>query len=171
MHELEKYIRDVPDFPIPGIVFKDITPLLKDPHGFQRSIEILMEQVSGLKPDVFLAIESRGFVFGGALAYTLKKGLVVARKPGKLPYKSDKVSYKLEYGVNTLELHVDAIERGQRVVVIDDLLATGGTAAACGDLIQRQGGIVAGYSFVVELGFLEGRKKLLPHRVESILVY
>lgn len=171
MHELEKYIRDVPDFPKPGIIFKDITPLLKDPQGYQRTIEILMAQVSVFKPDVFLAIESRGFMFGGALAYNFKKGLIVARKPGKLPYKSDRVSYQLEYGSNTLELHVDAIERGQRVVVIDDLLATGGTALACVELIQKQGGIVAGCSFVVELAFLEGRKKLAPHPLSSILVY
>jgi adenine phosphoribosyltransferase len=171
MHELEKYIRDIPDFPKPGIIFKDITPLLKDPQGFHRSIEILKEQVRVFKPDVFLAIESRGFVFGGALAFTLKKGLAVARKIGKLPYQSDRISYQLEYGSNTLELHVDAIEKGQRVVVIDDLLATGGTAAACGELIQKQDGVVAGFSFVVELGFLEGRKKLAPYPISSILVY
>jgi adenine phosphoribosyltransferase len=171
MHELEKYIRDIPDFPKPGILFKDITPLLKDPYGFKRTIEILNEQVKAFKPDVFLAIESRGFVFGGALAFSLNKGLVVARKLGKLPYRSDRISYQLEYGSTTLELHVDAITPGQRVVVIDDLLATGGTAAACGELIQKQGGVVAGYSFVVELAFLEGRKKLTPHPISSILVY
>lgn len=171
MHELEKYIRDIPDFPKPGIIFKDITPLLKDPHGFQRAIEILKEQVEVFRPDVFLAIESRGFVFGGALAFALNKGLIVARKIGKLPYRSDRISYQLEYGSNTLELHVDAIAPGQRVVVVDDLLATGGTAAACGELIQKQGGVVAGFSFVVELAFLQGRKKLVPHPISSILVY
>ena len=110
-------------------------------------------------------------MFGGALAFALNKGLIVARKIGKLPYRSDRISYQLEYGSNTLELHVDAIAPGQRVVVIDDLLATGGTAAACGELIQKQGGVVAGFSFVVELAFLQGRKKLVPHPISSILVY
>jgi adenine phosphoribosyltransferase len=171
MHELDKFIRDVPDFPKPGIVFKDITPLLKDPGAFRRSLEILEEQARERNPDLLLGIESRGFIFGGALAMRMDKGLIIARKPGKLPYESDSVSYDLEYGSNTLQLHVDAIEQGQRVLIIDDLLATGGTAAACAKLIRNQGGQVAGHAFVVELAFLEGKKKLQPDPVSSILVY
>jgi len=171
MHELEKHIRDIPDFPKPGIVFKDITPLLKDPAGFKRATEILEEQIRPLKPDLLLGIESRGFLFGGALAYKMGKGLIIARKPGKLPYDTDSVSYDLEYGSATLELHKDSIAAGQRVLIIDDLLATGGTAAACAELVRNQQGEVAGHAFVVELAFLKGREKLEPDPVSSILVY
>ncbi len=171
MHELDSFIRDIPDFPKPGIVFKDITPLLRDPKAFIRTIEILEEQVQKLQPDLLLGIESRGFIFGGALALKMNKGLIVARKPGKLPYKSDSVSYDLEYGSNTLEMHLDAIEQGQRILIIDDLLATGGTAAACAKLVRNQGGQVAGHAFVVELAFLAGKEKLEPDPVSSILVY
>ena len=171
MHELEKHIRDIPDFPKPGIVFKDITPLLKDPGAFKRTIEILEEQINPLNPDLLLGIESRGFLFGGALAYKMGKGLIIARKPGKLPYDTDSVSYDLEYGSATLELHKDAVAAGQRVLIIDDLLATGGTAAACAKLVRNQQGEVAGHAFVVELAFLEGRKQLEPDPVSSILVY
>jgi len=171
MHELDAYIRDVPDFPKPGIVFKDITPLLKDPGAFRRSVDLLEERARAHAPDLLLGIESRGFIFGGALALRMDLGLIVARKPGKLPYESDRVSYDLEYGSNSLELHVDAIAAGQRVLVVDDLLATGGTAGACARLIRKQGGVVAGHAFVVELGFLQGRATLEPDPVESILVY
>lgn len=171
MHELEKHIRDIPDFPKPGIVFKDITPLLKDPGAFRHTIEILEEQIRPLKPDLLLGIESRGFIFGGALAHKMEIGLIVARKPGKLPYDTDSVSYDLEYGSATLELHRDAVARGQRVLIIDDLLATGGTAAACAQLVRNQQGVVAGYAFLVELAFLDGREKLEPDPVSSILVY
>ena len=171
MQELEKFIRDIPDFPKPGIVFKDITPLLKDSEAFRYTIESLEQKVEPLKPDKLLGIESRGFIFGGALALKMNKGLLVARKPGKLPYKSDQVSYQLEYGSNTLELHVDAVEKGQRILIIDDLLATGGTAAASAELVRKQEGIVAGHAFVVELAFLEGRKKLEPDPIVSILKY
>jgi adenine phosphoribosyltransferase len=171
MHELEKHIRDIPDFPKPGIVFKDITPLLKDPGAFRRTLEILEERIRPLDPDLLLGIESRGFIFGGALAYKLDTGLIIARKPGKLPYDTDSVSYDLEYGSATLELHRDAVSKGQRVVIIDDLLATGGTAAACARLVRNQQGEVAGHTFVVELAFLNGRKQLEPDPVSSILVY
>jgi adenine phosphoribosyltransferase len=171
MHELEQHIRDIPDFPKPGIVFKDITPLLKNPSGFKRSVEILQKKVQALKPEVILGIESRGFIFGGALAMTMNLGMLAARKPGKLPYRVDRVSYDLEYGSNTLELHADSVEQGQRVLIVDDLLATGGTAAACAQLVRKQGGQVAGHAFVVELAFLNGREKLKPDVVESILVY
>jgi adenine phosphoribosyltransferase len=171
MHELDKFIRDIPDFPKPGIVFKDITPLLKDPGAFRRTLEILEEQIRPLKPDLLLGIESRGFLFGGALAYKMDTGLIIARKPGKLPYDTESVSYDLEYGSATLELHKDAVGKGQRVLIIDDLLATGGTAAACAQLVRSQQGQVVGHAFVVELAFLEGRKKLEPDPVSSILVY
>lgn len=171
MHELEKHIRDIPDFPKEGIVFKDITPLLKDPEGFRKTIEILEEQIRPQNPDLLLGIESRGFLFGGALAHKMGLGLIIARKPGKLPYDTDSVSYDLEYGSATLELHKDAVSPGQRVLIIDDLLATGGTAAACAKLVRNQQGQVAGHAFVVELKFLEGRKQLEPDPVSSILVY
>jgi adenine phosphoribosyltransferase len=171
MHELEKFIRDIPDFPKPGIVFKDITPLLKDPGAFRRAVEILEEQVRPLNPDLLLGIESRGFLFGGALALKMDRGLIIARKPGKLPYDTDSVSYDLEYGSATLELHKDAVSKGQRVLIIDDLLATGGTAAACAKLVRDQQGVVAGHAFVVELKFLKGRGKIEPDPVSSILVY
>ena len=171
MHELEKHIRDIPDFPKPGIVFKDITPLLKDPQAFRKTIEVLEEQIRPLKPDLLLGIESRGFLFGGALAVKMGLGLIIARKPSKLPYDTDSVSYDLEYGSATLELHKDAVSPGQRVLIVDDLLATGGTAAACARLVRNQKGVVAGHAFVVELAFLEGRTKLEPDPVSSILVY
>ena len=171
MHELEKHIRDISDFPKPGIVFKDITPLLRDPGAFRRTVEILEEQIRPLNPDLLLGIESRGFLFGGPLALKMNKGLIITRKPGKLPYDTDSVSYDLEYGSATLELHKDAVSPGQRVLIIDDLLATGGTAAACAKLVRNQQGEVAGHAFVVELAFLDGRKKLEPDPVSSILVF
>jgi adenine phosphoribosyltransferase len=171
MHELERYIRNIPDFPQPGINFKDISPLLQNPMGFVRSIDLLAQAIVPLKPDVLLGIESRGFLFGAALSYKLSLGLLIARKPGKLPYETDSVSYDLEYGSNTLELHVDAVEKGQRVVIIDDLLATGGTAAACAKLVIKQKGILAGCAFLVELAFLEGRKLLAPAEIVSLLSY
>jgi adenine phosphoribosyltransferase len=171
MHELEAYIRDVPDFPKKGILFKDITPLLKSAQAFRSAVDLLEKKCAEFKPDVILGIESRGFVFGGALAMKMNKGLIVARKPGKLPYKTDKVSYDLEYGSNTLELHIDAVAPKQRVLIVDDLLATGGTASACAQLVERQKGVVAGFAFVIELAFLEGRKKLTPHPMVSLLTY
>jgi adenine phosphoribosyltransferase len=171
MQSLEGYIRDVPDFPKPGIVFKDITPLLKSADGFAQAVEQMEALVAGFRPDILLGIESRGFLFGAALAIRMHLGLLVARKPGKLPYQADRVSYDLEYGSNSLELHVDSIESGQRVVVVDDLLATGGTAAACAQLIERQGGQVAGHAFCVELSFLKGRDKLRPAPVGALISY
>jgi adenine phosphoribosyltransferase len=171
MHELERHIRDIPDFPKPGIVFKDITPLLRDAQGFKRALDLMQTTVAAWKPDLLLGIESRGFIFGAALAYNMGLGLLIARKPGKLPYECDKISYDLEYGSATLELHKESIQPGQRVAVIDDLLATGGTAAACARLIEGQQGVVAGHAFVVELAFLKGRDKLAPAPVSSLLVY
>jgi adenine phosphoribosyltransferase len=168
---LAKLIRDVPDFPKPGIVFKDITPLLQDPKGFQAAIRILSRQAALMQPQAFLGIESRGFLFAGALAYKLKQGVLVARKPGKLPYRTQRVSYDLEYGSASLELHVDSVVRGQRVVIVDDLLATGGTAQAAARLVEQQGGVVAGFLFLVELEFLHGRQRLTQAPVASILRY
>jgi adenine phosphoribosyltransferase len=171
MHELERFIRDIPDFPKPGIIFKDITPILTAPEAFSKTMEELKQKAEELNPDLILGIESRGFIFGGALALMMKKGFIIARKPGKLPYEKDSVSYELEYGSNTLELHRDAIKAGQRVLILDDLLATGGTASACAQLVRNQEGIVAGHLFVIELGFLEGRKKLESDPVASLVVY
>ncbi len=172
MHQaLTRLIRDVPDFPKPGIVFKDITPLLQDAEGFQAAIRALAEQATAMAPDAFLGIESRGFLFAGALGYRQERGVLIARKPGKLPYRADRVSYDLEYGSASLELHVDAVSAGQRVVVVDDLLATGGTAAAAAELVTRQGGVVAGFLFLVELEFLGGRRRLAGAPVASVLRY
>ena len=168
---LEAHIRDIPDFPKPGIVFKDITPLLQDAQAFRLTIDSLAEQIATFKPDVLLGIESRGFLFGAAVAYQMGLGILIARKPGKLPYQTDQVTYDLEYGSNTLELHVDSVKKDMRVVIVDDLLATGGTAQACAQLVARQHGIVAGLAFVVELGFLSGRKNLEPAPVLSLLTY
>ncbi|RME21733.1 MAG: adenine phosphoribosyltransferase [Deltaproteobacteria bacterium] len=169
--QLSEFVRDIPDFPKPGIVFKDITPLLRDARAWRAAIDQMKERLGPMKPDLLLGIESRGFLFAGALAAELGLGLIIARKPGKLPYHTDSVSYDLEYGSATLELHTDAVDEGQRVVIIDDLLATGGTAAACSELVRRQKGQVAGYLFCIELAFLEGRKKLSDAPVEALIAY
>ena len=169
--ELSRFIRDVPDFPKPGIVFKDITPLLRDAAAFRETVDRMKQRLEPMKPDLLLAIESRGFLFAGALAAELGLGFVIARKPGKLPYHTDSVSYDLEYGSATLELHKDAVDSGQNVVIVDDLLATGGTAAACSELVRRQQGQVTGYLFCIELAFLEGRKKLSDAPVEALITY
>lgn len=164
MPEQEKWlkglIRDVNDFPKPGIVFKDLTTLLKDGDALNFVMTVLADHCYKLKPDVIVGIEARGFIFAPTVAYMLDIGFVPIRKPGKLPYKVEKVSYDLEYGTDTIELHIDAIEKGQRVVLIDDLLATGGTALGAHKLLSAVGGEVVGTGFIVELGFLEGRKKL-----------
>jgi adenine phosphoribosyltransferase len=161
MPELVKAkIRDIPDFPKEGIIFKDITTAIKDPETFRRIIDFLTLQYKDAGIDYIAAIESRGFIFGAPLSYNLNAGLVVIRKPGKLPAKVEQVSYELEYGTDSVEIHSDAIESGKKVLLIDDLLATGGTAAAACDLIKKIGGIPVGIAFVVELEFLDGRKKL-----------
>lgn len=167
--DLAKLIRDVPDFPVKGILFKDITTMVKNPGAFQECVNILAERYAGSNISLVAAVESRGFIFGSPLAYRLNAGLVPVRKPGKLP--SDKISesYTLEYGVNTLEMHQDAIEPGQRVLVVDDLLATGGSAKATANLIERLGGVVVSLAFVVELDFLHGRDKLAGYDVFSIV--
>lgn len=164
-------IRNVPDFPKRGILFKDITPLLADPKGFNLIIDLLAEHFIGERVDAVVGIESRGFVFGGALAARLNTSFVPVRKPGKLPAAIDRVAYSLEYGTAELEMHKNALRDGARVVVVDDLLATGGTAAATGQLVTAQGACVAAYAFVIELTFLGGRDKLVPVPVLSLMSF
>jgi adenine phosphoribosyltransferase len=168
---LKAKIRDVPDFPEPGIVFKDIMPLLADPDSLQETLDLLAEWVEPRKPDVILGAEARGFILGAALACRLGCGFVAARRPGKLPWKTVSATYALEYGENSLELHADAIRDGQRVLVHDDVLATGGTAKAICDLATQLGGEIVGVAFVIELDFLEGRKHLDGYDVESLIHY
>jgi adenine phosphoribosyltransferase len=168
---LKKLIREVPDFPKQGILFYDITTLLKDKLGFARLIDALSEHYIGKEIDLVLGMEARGFIFGPALAYRLNAGFVPVRKPGKLPAETEKVSYDLEYGSNSLEMHKDAITKGQRVLIVDDLLATGGTAVATAQLASGLGAQIAGLAFVVELDFLRGREKLAKYDVFSLLHY
>ena len=168
---LKLLIREVPDFPKKGILFYDITTLLKDRVGFATLIDSLSEHYLNAKIDSILAIEARGFIFGPALAYRLNAGFVPIRKPGKLPAETVKWSYELEYGIDTLEIHKDAIQPGQRVIIVDDLLATGGTANACVHLAKSLGAEIAGLGFVVELDFLNGRKKFEGIEVFSLLHY
>lgn len=164
-------VRAVPDFPKPGILFRDITPLLADPRAFHMVIDALVEQFIGQTVDAIVAIESRGFIFGAPLASRLNTSFVPARKPGKLPAETVSVAYALEYGQGSLEMHRDALSPGDKVVVLDDLLATGGTAAAAGELVLSQGAEVIAYAFVIELDALAGRAKLEPAPVVSLLHY
>lgn len=168
---LKSLIREVPDFPKKGILFYDITTLLKDKAGFATLIDQLSEHYVGQNIDLVLGMEARGFIFAPALAYRLNAGFVPVRKPGKLPAECVRFDYALEYGTNTLELHKDAIQKGQRVLIIDDLLATGGTAAATAKLAESLGATIAGLGFVVELDFLKGREKLKNYEVMSLLRY
>lgn len=162
------HLRDVPDFPKPGIVFKDLTPLLGDVDAFRYTVDAIADHASGFPVDKVVGIEARGFIFAAAVAYRLGAGLVPVRKPGKLPWKTVSESYALEYGVDSLELHEDAVA-GDAVLVVDDVLATGGTAAATCALLERAGGVVAGLAFVVELGFLDGRARLVDRDVLSLV--
>jgi adenine phosphoribosyltransferase len=173
MIDLKKLIREVPDFPKPGILFYDITTILKDPLGLHMLICGLADryEVRERRPDVVVGIEARGFVFGPALAYRLGVGFVPVRKPKKLPAECVSVTYELEYGTDALEIHKDAIEPGQRVLIMDDLLATGGTAAATVKLVEALGGKVAGLAFIIELSFLKGRDRLKGYDVYSMLQY
>lgn len=164
-------IREIPNFPKPGVVFKDITPLLGNGPLFAKTIDILAERYRNQRVDTVLGIESRGFIIGAALAYKLGAGFCIVRKPGKLPYETHKASYELEYGTDTLEIHIDAIPTKARVVIADDLIATGGTAAATAQLVSKIGGTVVECAFVIELSFLKGREKLKPYSVFSILRY
>jgi adenine phosphoribosyltransferase len=168
---LRDLIRDVPDFPKPGIVFKDITTLLKDPAGFRLAMDLLTETCRGLEATKVVAIESRGFVPGAVLADRLGLGFAPVRKPGKLPYVRRSRSYALEYGTDSLEMHEDAIAPGERILVVDDVIATGGTAEATGELVRELGGTVAAYVFLVELAFLNGRERLGDAAVRSLIVY
>lgn len=171
MEHLKELVRAIPDFPIPGILFRDVTPLLRDPRGLRDVLDRLAEDFRGAEIDVVAGIESRGFIFGAPLAVALGVGFVPIRKPGRLPY--DKVSreYALEYGTNVLEMHADAVQPGQRVLIVDDLLATGGTASASAHLVEAIGGVVAAAAFVIELEFLEGRKALAGYDVRSLIRY
>lgn len=168
---VRRLIRDVPDFPQPGVLFRDITPLLADPKGFHIVLDAIAERFMGEHVDAIVGVESRGFIFGGALAARLNTSFVPVRKPGKLPFRTDKVSYSLEYGESELEMHRDSLKEGASVLVVDDLLATGGTALAAAELVHRQGAYVAAYAFVIELEAMAGRDRLLPTPVISIVRY
>ncbi|HYY58165.1 MAG TPA: adenine phosphoribosyltransferase [Pyrinomonadaceae bacterium] len=171
MNDLKALIREVPDFPKPGINFYDITTLLKQPDGLRRTVDALAAQFEGVKVDTVIGIEARGFIFAPALAYHMGAGFVPVRKPRKLPAKCASISYDLEYGQDTLEIHRDAVGPGHRVIIADDLLATGGTARAVVDLVEDLDGTVAGLVFVVELEFLPGRKRLEGYDVRSLIKY
>jgi adenine phosphoribosyltransferase len=169
--ELKRKIRDIADFPQPGIVFKDITPLLNDARAFKLAVDAMAQDYQQRSVDLVVGIEARGFIIGAALAYVLDAGLIPLRKPGKLPFETHRMSYTLEYGSAELEIHRDAIQPGQRVILVDDLLATGGTMRASVDLVQTLGAEIVGVSFLVELSFLEGRKRLQGYQVASLLTY
>jgi adenine phosphoribosyltransferase len=169
--DLKTKIRDVPDFPQPGIVFKDIMPLLADEQAFAQLTDELAAWAEEREPDVVLGAEARGFITGGALAYKLGCGFVAARKPGKLPWKTVSATYALEYGSDSLELHADAIKEGGRVLIHDDVLATGGTAKAKIELVEQLGGLVVGVLFIISLEFLNGREKLAGYDVHSLIQY
>jgi adenine phosphoribosyltransferase len=171
VEKLRDAVRDVPDFPKKGIVFKDITPLLSDSGLFRASIDLFLERCRGREVDKIVGIDARGFVFGSAVAYELGTGFVPIRKRGKLPYRTDTAKYSLEYGEAEMEMHTDAIRKGERVVLVDDLLATGGTSAAAAILIRKAGGRLLEAQFLIELEFLKGRKRLEPTPVTSFLTY
>lgn len=169
--QVESLIRAIPDFPIPGILFRDITPLLSDPAGYKAAIDLFVDRFRDAGIEQVVAIEARGYMLGAPLAYALGAGLVPVRKPGKLPSAKHTEEYELEYGTNSLEIHADAVGKGQKVLVVDDLLATGGTAAATGRLLDRLGADILGFAFLIELRALEGRKVLAPHEVTSFISY
>ncbi len=171
MERIKSLIRDVPNFPKEGIIFKDITPLLRDKEAFRESIDLLVDKIIGEAPDVIVAVESRGFIFGAPIAYKLHCGFVPVRKKGKLPYKTQQVEYELEYGVDVLEIHEDAFPKGAKVVIVDDLLATGGTSLAVVELVKKLGGEVSSLLFLIELSFLNGRDRLKDYVVHSLITY
>jgi len=168
---LKARIRDVPDFPRPGVVFKDITTLLRDAASFKEATDLLVELCAEPRVDKVLAVESRGFILGSVVAERLGVGFVPVRKPGKLPARTVRATYALEYGTDAVELHEDALERGERVAIVDDVIATGGTARAVAELVERLGASVAFYAFLVELSFLKGREKLRGYEVRSLIRY
>lgn len=169
--DLRRFIRDVPDFPKPGILFRDVTPLLADPHAFRRAVEAVAAPFRDARVERVIGIESRGFLLGAPVALALGAGLVIVRKPGKLPWKTVRASYALEYGEDSVEMHVDAIQKGQRVLVVDDLVATGGTAAAAVQLAREAGAEVVGASFLIELSVLQGRKRLDGIPIHAVVEY
>lgn len=168
---LKNYIRDIPDFPKKGILFKDITPLLKNPKAFHSAVSLLADYFENRGIEQVVGIESRGFIFAAAVAYKMKAGFIPVRKKGKLPSVTEKISYQLEYGEDTLEIHQDSIEKGMSVLLIDDLLATGGTASAVCQLVQKLGGKVAGVGFLVELAFLHGREKIKGYDLHALITF
>ncbi len=163
------HIREVPDFPQAGILFKDITPMLQNAQTFQQAVDMAAEPLVDEAIDVVLGVEARGFIIGAALAYKLGAGFILVRKPGKLPWEKTQATYQLEYGTDTLEIHKDAIAPGMKVLIADDVLATGGTAAACMSLVESLGGNIHSFLFLIELAFLNGREKLVPHHVRSLI--
>ncbi len=171
MENLKKLIRDVPDFPKKGIVFKDITPLLQDPKGLRTAVEVISQHYKGKKIDIVVGAEARGFILAPTVAFNLGAGFVPVRKPGKLPYKKISESYALEYGTDTLEMHKDGIKKGQNVLMVDDLLATGGTMAACCKMVESVGGNIAGCAFLIELAFLNGKSALSKYDIFSVIKY
>ena len=171
MTDFSKFIRDIPDFPQPGILFKDITPLLQDPHAFRDAVDAMAAHYESKNVDVVVGIDARGFIFGGALAYRLGVGFVPVRKSGKLPYRTHEASYELEYGVDTLGIHQDAFPPGSRVLICDDVIATGGTLAATIDLVKKLDSEVAGIAVLIELTFLNGREKLTNQDIFSLIEF
>lgn len=169
MQDLKSYIRDIPDFPKKGIIFKDITTLLKDKGAFRQAVDSIVDEFKNKKIDYVLSVEARGFIFGAAVAYKLGVGLVPVRKKGKLPHKTHSVTYDLEYGKDTLEIHQDAFKKGDRILIVDDLLATGGTVRAVADLVEKMGGEISGIAFVIELVPLKGREKLKNYKLVSLI--
>jgi adenine phosphoribosyltransferase len=169
--DLRALVREIPDFPKPGVVFKDITPLIAEPRALAIAVSALAERARPLDVQFVIAAEARGFLLGPALAIALEAGFLLARKPDKLPHETVRAQYSLEYGLDALEMHADALEHGARVLVHDDLLATGGTAAALCELVEKLGGVVAGCDFLVELAHLEGRKRLAGRHVDALLTY
>ena len=169
--KLEKHIRAIPDFPKPGILFRDITTLLKDKAAFRNAIDLLVKKFKNKKIDAVVAVEARGFILGGAMAHKLGAGFIPVRKKGKLPWKTDSASYDLEYGKDTLEMHCDAIKPNSKILIVDDLLATGGTVKAVTELIEKQKGKISGIAFLIELADLKGREKLKDYPVFSLIKY
>lgn len=171
MEELKRYIRNIPDFPKKGIIFRDITTLLKNAKVFKKVVDILIKRYRSKKIDIVVAIEARGFIFGGAVAYGLNAGIVPVRKKGKLPHLTHKANYELEYGFDTLEIHKDSIKKGQRVLIVDDLLATGGTTSAVVELVEKVGGKIIEIAYLIELTNLNGRNKLRDYPIYSLIKY
>jgi adenine phosphoribosyltransferase len=171
MNSLKSTIREIPDWPKPGILFYDVTTLLKNPQAFREAVTALIDPFRGQRIDLVLGIEARGFIFAPTVAYALGAGFIPVRKPGKLPAATNRAAYELEYGKDSLEIHRDAIDPGQRILIVDDLIATGGTARAVADLVRKMGGTVMGLAFLVELEFLKGRERLEGYNVTSVLKY